>query len=92
MFDLEPSATVMSHTAVDTRSRPEEGNVMTPTTPCYRHSRNVWIAGCHDCTTWHLTTARARRAEVVAMSSVAPARPALPPAAPVPPIVLLHAA
>jgi hypothetical protein len=90
MFDLEPVATVMSHTAVDTRSR--GGNVMTPMTPCYRHAREVWIAGCLDCTTWHLTAARARRAEVVAMSSVARARPALPPAAPVPPIVLLHAA
>jgi hypothetical protein len=36
---------------------------MTATTPCYRHPRGVWIAGCTDCTAWYLTAAIARREE-----------------------------
>ena len=38
---------------------------MTATTPCYRHSRGVWIAACDDCTSWHLAVAVGRRAQVV---------------------------
>jgi hypothetical protein len=29
--------------------------VTSPRTPCLRHPRETWIAGCPDCTTWHLT-------------------------------------
>jgi len=29
--------------------------------PCYRHPRDVWIAGCADCTAWHLAVVIARR-------------------------------
>ena len=31
--------------------------------PCYRHRRTVWIAGCPDCTAWHLAAARLRQDE-----------------------------
>jgi hypothetical protein len=44
---------------------------MTPTTPCYRHPRRVWMAACPECTAWHLPIARARRDELVRMSSTA---------------------
>ena len=44
---------------------------MTATTPCYRHSRGVWIAACDDCTTWHLAAALARRAQVVSPPTAA---------------------
>jgi hypothetical protein len=60
------------------------------TTLCYRHPREVWIAACTDCTTWHLAAARARRDEVVALSPIARVRPTARPGADVPP--LLHAA
>lgn len=48
-----------------------EGNVMTATMPCYRHSRGVWIAACDDCTTWHLAAAVARRAQVLPLPTAA---------------------
>jgi hypothetical protein len=38
---------------------------MTATTPCYRHSRGIWLASCQDCTAWHLAVALGRRALVV---------------------------
>jgi hypothetical protein len=47
---------------------------MTTTTRCYRHPREVWIAACPDCTTWHLAAARAHRDEVAALPPVARAR------------------
>jgi hypothetical protein len=37
---------------------------MTATTPCYRHSRGIWIASCSDCTAWHLAVAVRCRAQV----------------------------
>jgi hypothetical protein len=68
---------------------------MTATTPCYRHPRGVWIAGCTDCTAWYLTAALARRDEVVAAWTTA--RPAAfptsrPGTTEVPPAVLRLAA
>jgi hypothetical protein len=57
---------------------------MTATTPCYRHSRGVWIAACPDCTAWHLEGEVARRDEVVAV--LATARP--PDVTDVPPTAL----
>jgi hypothetical protein len=47
---------------------------MTATTPCYRHSRGTWIAGCSDCTAWHLAVACGRRAQVAVLPP--PAGPA----------------
>jgi hypothetical protein len=44
---------------------------MTATTPCYRHSRGVWIAACDDCTTWYLAAAIARRAQAVPLPTAA---------------------
>jgi hypothetical protein len=65
---------------------------MTTTTPCYRHPREVWIAACPDCTTWHLAAARARRDAVAIVSPVAHVRPIPRRAAAVRPIAMLHAA
>jgi hypothetical protein len=65
---------------------------MTTTTPCYRHSRQVWLAACPDCTAWHLAAACARRDAAAAVSPVGRVRPAPRPAADVPPIALLDAA
>jgi hypothetical protein len=45
---------------------------MTATTPCYRHSRGVWIAACEDCTAWHLALAIGLRAQVVPLPAAAP--------------------
>jgi hypothetical protein len=44
---------------------------MTPTTPCYRHPRRVWMAACPDCTAWHMAVALARRNEVVPVRATA---------------------
>jgi hypothetical protein len=38
---------------------------MAPTAPCTRHTR-AWIAGCADCTAWHLPRQIARRAGTAA--------------------------
>jgi alkylhydroperoxidase family enzyme len=38
---------------------------MVAMTPCYRHRRSVWIAGCADCTAWHLAAARLRQDEIL---------------------------
>ncbi|MGY1661956.1 hypothetical protein ACI78Q_12140 [Geodermatophilus sp. SYSU D00705] len=38
---------------------------MAPTAPCTRHTR-AWIAGCSDCTAWHLPRQIARRASTPA--------------------------
>jgi hypothetical protein len=68
---------------------------MTATTPCYRHPRGVWIAGCTDCTAWYLTAAIARRDEAAAVWTTARpgARPtARPDVTAVPPAVLHLAA
>jgi hypothetical protein len=56
---------------------------MTPTTPCYRHPRRVWMAACPDCTAWHMAVALARRNEVVSVMATARAadRATSPPAA-----------
>jgi hypothetical protein len=59
---------------------------MTTTTPCYRHPREVWIAACPDCTSWHLAAARAHRHEVGALSPITRVRQAARPGADVPPL------
>jgi hypothetical protein len=65
---------------------------MTTTTPCYQHPREVWIAACPDCTTWHLAAARARRDEVATASPVAHVRRIGRPEAAGRRVALLHAA
>jgi hypothetical protein len=44
---------------------------MTPTTPCYRHPRRVWMVACPDCTAWHMAVALARRDELVSVTATA---------------------
>jgi len=31
---------------------------MTSPTPCLRHPRSLWMAGCLDCRSWHLHRTR----------------------------------
>jgi hypothetical protein len=57
---------------------------MAPTAPCTRHTR-AWIAGCADCTAWHLPRQIARRASAAAVGTARlravpslSARPAVP--------------
>ena len=68
---------------------------MTVTTPCYRHSREIWMVACPDCTAWHMAVALARRDEVGAVWT-APRPAARPTSRPevtdVPPAVLRLAA
>jgi hypothetical protein len=44
---------------------------MTATTPCHRHPRGVWTAGCPDCTAWHVEIALARIDAAVSVSVTA---------------------
>ncbi len=54
---------------------------MTGPTPCYRHSRGVWLAACPDCTAWHLSRLGVRRSDagsILPHSGPAPTGPSEP--------------